>query len=448
MTQKTTKLLISSIIISCMETVSAQELPVVTLRKCIEHALENSHSVRKAQLESREAAAKTGEVRASALPQVDASASMNDNLAIPVVMLPGEIIGQPGVMIPAELGVQYDASATVQLSQVVFNPALFLGIKAARNAEELVQLKSQMTVEQMIYDVASVYFDILHSEQQLKSVSGNIALQDSLYARTALRVREDLAREIDLNRIRVQITGLKVQYENLRSVIGQQKRYLQVLANLPLDRDFLLDGSLLNDTNPTPASHGDAFLDEKTEITLLGRRKKLNALELKATRMQYVPTLSLIASGAYQFQSEEFRPGNKDKWFRSAFVGLRLNIPLFDGTAKHHKIAQIKAQGLALDNETDFTRQNLRMEWQNSLSELRVGYQSVRMQEENLRLAERNCEQGRLLYNEGLYSVTDLLQIENSLHEAQVAHLSEVIRYKKAHLNLMKAEGTLSDLLK
>jgi outer membrane protein TolC len=426
----------------------AQDLPVVTLRQCLEQAVANSHSMNKARLESREASAKTKEIRASALPQVDAAASLNDNLAIPVVMLPGEIIGQPGEMIPAELGVQYDASASLQLSQTIFNPALFTGIKVARNAEELMQLKTQLTKEELIYNVAAVYFDILHSEQQLKSVRGNIALQDSLYTKTKLRVEQDLTREIDLNRIKVNITGLKVQQENLQAVVGQQKRYLQTLANMPLDRDFLLDGAIIRVIAlPEIAGNEEAIFAGKTEIAMLNQQKELNRLELKATQMQYVPTLSFVASGAYQFQSEAFRLGNADNWFKSALVGLRLNIPLFDGTSKRHKISQIRSQQMMLDNETDYVKLSLSMERKNSLTELNVSFQSVRMQEENLRLAEQNYEQSRLLYQEGLYNVTDLLQTENSLHEAQIAHLSEIIRYKKAELNLMKAEGRLEELI-
>jgi outer membrane protein TolC len=86
------------------------------------------------------------------------------------------------------------------------------------------------------------------------------------------------------------------------------------------------------------------------------------------------------------------------------------------------------------------------MERRNALAELTVSYKSVKSQEENLRLAERVCEQSRKLFQEGLYSVTDLLQTENSLREAQISHISELIRFKKAGLNLMRAEGKLGEL--
>jgi outer membrane protein TolC len=416
----------------------------LTLKQCLELAVNSNYSIRNAGLDINEAKAKTKEARASALPQATASASLTDNLAIPVMMLPGEIVGQPGEMIPAELGVPYEADVSLQLNQVIFNPALFTGIKAARSAEELAELKRQMTKEQLIYDVASVYFDILHSEQQLKSIADNLDLQDSIYAKTALRVKDELAREIDLNRIKVNISSLKVKKEHLQSAVRQQKRYLQVLAGILLDEDFSTDNSILTAIDfPIRNLYGENTLFQKTELAALKQQKQLNELELKATRMQYLPSLSFVASGSYQFQSEQFQLDNKESWFKSAFIGLRLNIPIFDGSAKRHTIKQIKLRDMKLDNDIHHTEQALRMERENALSELIVSYKSTQLQEENLRLAEKTCEQSRMLYKEGLYTVTDLLQTEHSLREAQTAHISEIIQYKKAELNLMKAEGKL-----
>jgi outer membrane protein TolC len=213
-----------------------------------------------------------------------------------------------------------------------------------------------------------VYYDILDSEQQMKSLSSNLDLQDSLYAKTALRVWEDLTREIDMNRIKVNISDLKVKRERLNTAIEQQKRYLQVLIGIPLDDDFLLDNAALTEVDFPEISFisDESMLSGKTELALLRQQKELNTLELKANRMQYSPTLSLVASGAYQFQSKKFRLNTKENWFKSAFIGLRLEIPVFDGAAKRHGAAQIRLRAMKLDNDMYDTEQSLRMERRNA----------------------------------------------------------------------------------
>ncbi|MDR2765140.1 MAG: TolC family protein [Tannerella sp.] len=447
MTKKKLKVLATSMMFALLWAGEARSQQIWTLQQCVEFAVNNSYSVHNAELDVRETAAKTKETRAALLPQADASAALTDNLAIPVVMLPGEIIGQPGEIIPAELGVPWEANVSVQLSQVIFNPALFTGIKVARNAEELSRLKSQMTKEQLIYDVASVYYDILDSEQQLKSISGNLCLQDSLYAKTELRVKEDLTREIDLNRIKVNIADLKVKQEHLSVVMEQQKRYLQLLAGMPANEDFSPDSAILTEIDfPKQGWSEESVLSEITELAVLKQQKELNILELKTTQMKYMPTLSLVAAGAYQFQSEKLRLSDKNAWFKSSYIGLRLSIPIFDGTSKHHAAKQIKLQGMKLDNDIAHTEKSALMERKNARSGLIVSYKSAKLQDDNLRLAEKVYAQSQRLYQEGLYTVTDLLQTENSLREAQISRISEIIRLKKAELNLMKAERRLEEL--
>ncbi|MDR0756975.1 MAG: TolC family protein [Tannerella sp.] len=447
MTKKKVKVLATSMMITLLWVSEVQSQQVWTLQQCVEFAVNNGYSVHNAELDVRETAARTKETRAALLPQADASAALTDNLAIPVVMLPGEIVGQPGEIIPAELGVPWEADVSVQLSQVIFNPALFTGIKAARSAEELSRLKSQMTEEQLIYDVASVYYDMLDSEQQLKSISGNLRLQDSLYTKTELRVKEDLTREIDLNRIRVNIADLKVKQEHLKVVAEQQKRYLQLLAGMPPDEDFSPDSAVLSQIDFPEQGWGEESVhSEITELAVLKQQKELNRLELKTTQMKYMPTLSLVAAGAYQFQSEKLHLSDKDAWFRSSYIGLRLSIPLFDGTSKHQAANQIKLQGARLNNDIAHTEKSAIMERKNARSELIVSYKSAKSQDDNLRLAEKVYRQSQRLYQEGLYTVTDLLQTENALREAQISRISEIIRLKKAELNLMKAEGRLEEL--
>ncbi|KAA6338885.1 hypothetical protein EZS27_013149 [termite gut metagenome] len=87
------------------------------------------------------------------------------------------------------------------------------------------------------------------------------------------------------------------------------------------------------------------------------------------------------------------------------------------------------------------------MNYQNAIAQLKTIYESVQAQNENLQLAEKVYGQTILLYKEGLANLTDLLETENSLHEAKTAQTSEMIRYKKAKIDLLKANGTLENLL-
>ena len=64
-----------------------------------------------------------------------------------------------------------------------------------------------------------------------------------------------------------------------------------------------------------------------------------------------------------------------------------------------------------------------------------------------MEVAEKSYKQGIMLYQEGLYSITDMLDIEKSYREAQSAYTYELSNYHKSILELKKSEGTLTTLL-
>ncbi|GHU61579.1 peptidase C25 [Bacteroidia bacterium] len=83
----------------------------------------------------------------------------------------------------------------------------------------------------------------------------------------------------------------------------------------------------------------------------------------------------------------------------------------------------------------------------NAKNQMEVIYELVQVQSENLKLAEKVYSQTMALYTEGLASITDLLETETSLHEVKIAYTTELIRYKKTEIDLLKASGTLKYLL-
>jgi outer membrane protein TolC len=109
--------------------------PKFTLQQCLDFAVNNSYVMQRATLDEKEAAYKTKDVTAEVLPQVSGSGGLDDNILLPVMLLPGEIVGQPGTQIPAKIGTQYVVDLTARVEQVVFNPALFAGIKMARHSK-------------------------------------------------------------------------------------------------------------------------------------------------------------------------------------------------------------------------------------------------------------------------------------------------------------------------
>jgi len=80
------------------------------------------------------------ELLSVALPQANGSAEFDDYVAKPVTLLPaafGAFVGTPGKSLAVSFLLQYQGTAGINASQILFDGTVFLGIKAARTYAEL-----------------------------------------------------------------------------------------------------------------------------------------------------------------------------------------------------------------------------------------------------------------------------------------------------------------------
>ncbi|MDR1201785.1 MAG: TolC family protein [Tannerellaceae bacterium] len=426
--------------------VKAQERPQrYSLGQCLDFAVNNSYPAYRAALDMEEAVHQKQEVRSGILPQINGSGSFDNNVILGKTMLPGEIIGEPGVQIPVEMGTKNTLDFTASLEQVLFDPSLFTGIKIAKNNYELQRLRSIMTKEEIIFDVSYAFYDILNSMQELDNIRYMIEKQDSLHILMKERVQQNITREVDLNRIKVNLINLRIRGEHIKNTIAQQKRYLQILLGMPVEERLELDDSEMKNI-VAPTLHSCSPPQDRIELTILEKQKDILDLQIKQERMRYLPTLSAVASAGYQFQSDKLNL-SKEPWFNSVMVGVRLTVPLFDGFSKYSQVKQRQIQRQRLEWDMQETQQNIAASYRNAQEQLTVTYESVQAQKENLQLAEKVYAQSMMLYKEGLAGMTDLLETETSLREAKITYAAELIRFRKTEVDMLKANGILENLL-
>ena len=426
--------------------VKAQYPPKYSLQQCLDFAVNNSYAAHRANLDIREAAHQVQEARSGVLPRINASGSIDKNLVLPTMMLPGEIIGQSGTQIPVQMGTKNALEFSATVEQVIFEPSLFTGIKIARNNRELQRLRATMTKEEIIFDVSYAFYDILNSMQELDNINYMITRQDSLSLLIRKRVEENITREVDLNRIMVNLTNLRARGENIKNTLLQQKRYLQILMGMPVGDILELEDSEAKHIEVSGWQTSPA-LQNQVETDILNKQKEILGLDIQLGKMGYLPTLSAIASAGYQFQADKLNLA-KEPWFSSVLVGVRLSIPIFDGFNKRSQLKQKQTQLQRLDWDITEAQQRVFLNYQNAKDQLQVIYRQVQVQSENLQLAEKVYTQTMALYNEGLATITDLLETETSSREAKMGYTTELIRYKKTEIDLLKASGTLEYLLK
>ncbi|WP_199118735.1 TolC family protein [Pedobacter sp. ASV28] len=416
----------------------------VTLKDALKFALDNNVKVRKARLDIDGGRYKVQEIRAQALPQITGNAGLTYN---PII---GQLVANIGGQTQSfKLGQNWNSSAGVQLSQQLFNQTVFTGLQAARSSEEYYNLTAQFTEEQIIELVANNYYQVLVGRQQLGVIENNIKNVKVVEKITSSQYENGLAKKIDVDRIKVNLTNLETKRAEIINSITQLENQLKFSMGMPVARPISLPETELTEVKQLPVFADSIALANRTEIKLLNNQDKLLSLQRKAYLSEYYPSLSLTGNYTYSSQSNGFDFLNSSSaaiGFGASAIGVSLKVPIFNGFLTRSKVRQANVEIDKAKQDRIETTNSLNLAYENAKIQLKNSMNTITSQKKNAELATEIYKSTQNNYNNGLASLTDLLDTENSLTEAQNSYTQALLNYKIAEIQLIKAKGEIKTL--
>lgn len=422
---------------------TAQE--VLTLKDALHYALAHSESIKKAQLDVEGGKHQVAEVRASALPQIEGTGALNYNPVIGKLVFAGQsvTIGQP-----------WDSYVGAQLNQQVFNQQVFAGLKAAKATSEFYELSANLTEEQVIEQVATNYYQVLVNREQLSVIDTNLKNVNVIHGIVSNQYNNGLAKKIDVDRIKVNITNLENQREELVNGIVMLENQLKYTMGMPIETAIVLPETEL-ETVPSALDFPEQpnRMDHLVELNLMNKQLELLDLQYKAYKAEYYPTLALVSNYSYTAMSDRFNYLYKSSTdpmaarFGSMVIGLNLRIPIFNGFATRARMGKAKVDYLKAEQDLWNTKQSLNLANENAKIQLRNALNTIQSQRENVTLAQEVYVSTQNNYNNGLAPLTDLLDTENALTQAQNSYTQALLNYKIAEIQLKKANGEIKSLI-
>ncbi|WP_316734970.1 TolC family protein [Pedobacter aquatilis] len=417
----------------------------ITLKEALTYALQNNIKVRKSKLDIEGGRYKVEEVRAQALPQITGNAGLTYN---PII---GQLVANFGGQTQAiKLGQNWNSTAGVQLSQQLFNQQVFTGLQAARSSEEYYNLTSQLTEEQIIELVANNYYQVLVNRQQLNVIDTNIKNVKTVEKVISNQFKNGLARKIDVDRITVNLTNLNTQRDQVVNAIVQLENQLKFSMGMPVSTPIELPAAELTQVTQLPVFTDSVDLANRTEIKLLNNQDKLLSLQRKAYLAEYYPSLSLTGNYTYSSQSDgfDFLSSNAAAiGYGASAVGLTLRVPIFNGFLTRSKVRQANVDILKAKEDRKENVNSLNLAYENAKIQLRNNLNTINLQRKNVELAEEIYKSTQNNYNNGLATLTDLLDTENSLTSSQNSYTQALLNYKIAEIQLIKSNGNIKSLI-
>lgn len=421
----------------------------LTLKEAIDYALKNKAEAKKAQLAVQNSDYQIEEVRSRALPTISASGNITYNPILQLNALPGDFFGAPGTTLLAPLGQEWVSTAGINLNQTLFDQSVFTGLKAAKTTKEFYRINAQLTEEQVIERVANNYYQVFVTREQVNILSSN--LENTSKVRDIIQGQFDngLAKKIDLDRMNVNISNIRTQLQQAQNAVQLQENALKFYMGMPIETAITLA-----ETNVTVVPVSESEVTDVTQLTeylVLDKQLELLRFNKKAVQAEFYPRLSLTAGYNYIGQGPEFpwfaKPSDGVYWSDFSTLGLNLSVPIFNGFGTRAKVrqAEIDIQEMEVDKED--TKLALNLAFENAKTQISNSIATINVQRENVQLAKEVLSNTQNNYQNGLATLTDLLDAENSSIQAQTNYNSALLDYKLAELQLIKSRGQLKTLI-
>ena len=427
-------------------TFSAGAQVTLTLKECLRLGIENNLSLKTSRNEIAKGKYGISENRARLLPQINAVANFNDNFDPPVSVTDGRAYGKAYNVTKT---LQYNAAAGVQLQMPLYSQTAQTAVEIARTVDEINQLSYEKAREDLIVQISKMYYLAQNTAEQIRLVEGNIKRLEELRDITTAFFDNGMAMEVDVKRVNLNIENLCVQRDNANAMLEQQYNMLKYVIDYPAD-------ALIALTPVNPGQTTDIKLTglstDLYELQLLEKKQTLATQQKKMVRDGYLPSLNLSANWMFTAYTDKarnwFKSGPSSHWYRSDGVGLTLRIPIFDGLEKRSKSRKaqldIENAGIAYEN----AMKQMNTQYMNATSELHNSQRNYSKQFDNYRLAEDVYTVTADQYREGVASMTEVLQDEMRMSEAQNNYLTAHYNLQVAQLTLLKLSGQLDTLTK
>lgn len=423
--------------------VGAQKM--LTLEECLKLGIENNLSLEGSRNEMRKAKHLLSENRAKLWPQISAVAGFNDNFNPPVSVTDGSAYGN---LYNVTKTLQYNASAGLQLQMPLYNQTVYTAVDIARTLNELNRLSYEKAREDLMMQISKMYYLGQNTMEQLTLIQENMVRLRELRDITLAFFDNGMAMEVDVKRVNINLENQQVQYDNAKSMLVQQLNLLKYVMDYPADEEITLTPV---DTERMQSASLTGLRSDLYELQLLQSQEKLAGQQKDLIRQGYLPSLTLTGSWMYSAYTDKarhwFHSGPSNHWYPSTGLGITLRVPIFDGFDKRARIrkAQIDQENARLNYENALKQ--MQTQYLNATNELMNNQRNFKKQKDNYLLAEDVYQVTTDRYREGIASMTEVLQDEMRMSEAQNNYLSAHYNYQVANLALLKLTGQMDRLL-
>jgi outer membrane protein len=444
----------------------AQQKHELTVKEAVDFAMKNSARVKNILVDYKLQEQTNREITSQAFPQLDARAGAVYNPNIAVQAFPNFIAagtygvlqqegvknasGQPIIapgdfgLIEAQFGTKYTANIGVDLSQILFDGQVFVGLQARETSLQWAKANIEVTEELIKANVYKVYYQLVTGKTQIDLLDANIARLQKLQHDTHEMYKNGFSEKLDVDKLTVQIANLETEKKRVQTMIYKGYLGLKVLIGMPVKDEVVLKDTLSDNQIKDGILEASSYnYSDRKEFRYAELGKKLREFDVKRYKLSQVPTVRLTGSLSKNAMRNEFDFFAKGDWYTFSNIGVNISVPLFHGFSTRSKIETAKLNVQKTNNDIENLKLMIDMEVDSALANFKTAIESMDYQKKNMKLAEEVYEQTKKKYESGLGSNTEITTAQTDLKSAQTNYINALQEAIIARIDYLRAIGKL-----
>lgn len=413
--------------LSCLASASYAQTDTLRLSRqdCVSIALNESQTIKVADLEIKKTDYSKKEVLANLFPAIDFTGAYQRAIELQSLNM-----SMGGMSQTIKMGTDNNWNVGFSASMPLINASLWksIGLSDTQILQSLESARASRL--DLVNNVNKAYYALLLAIDSRKVIRQNYDLAKLNAEIYEQQFKAGTASEYDMLRSQVQVTN--VEPELLQADIAVRQCQLQLAVLMGIEANATLMPTVdLSDMQQEMYGYylGDhRSLDDNTSLRSLDINRKLAAQNVSLQKMAWVPTLSATfnlnwnaMSNGNPFTNQHFNPYSN--------VGVALQIPIFHGGAKYQKLRQAKVQLQQIDLQRETLVNSLNMQVDLALDNINRQVNQISSSEQGMKTAEKAREIMQKSFEIGAATYLNLRDSEMALTSAQLSYYQAIYNY-------------------
>lgn len=331
----------------------------------------------------------------------------------------------------------------IDLSQPIYQGGrIRYSIEKADIEQKIAELQTLQNEADIKLALLEQYMQLFSLYKQQTVLARNIEESTKRLENIKSKKRQGLITNNDVLRSELQLTNDRLALQEVDNSLTLMSQQLDILLGLDEQTLIVPDTTLLRQINPT-SDYADylqkAYRDDWT-MRRLRQETQLALNNQRLVKAEFLPQLSLYAGNTLA------RPITRtmaDYYNNSWNIGLTLSYPLSSLYKNRHKLEEARLNIDASQQQEELRKQSLRMEIRTALIRHQEAQDRVKALELSVRQARENYRIMRNRYFGQLSILTDLLDANSVLLDAELQLTTPRARVIYTYYELQKACGLL-----